>query len=81
MEFRYRLERYDKAIVHHQLSAALRAGPWRLKLPRWLAPTVHGSETAVDAPNRMRVAVTVTLPMVGILVAYEGVVEMLERAE
>ena len=79
MEFEYQLDRSDQSIVHHQLSAALRVGRWRLALPRWLAPTVHGSETAVDAPNRVRVTVTVTLPLVGLLVAYDGVVEMLER--
>jgi hypothetical protein len=78
LELRYRIDRQMQCVHHKQLSAALRYGRLRIALPRSLAPQVTGSETATATPNRVRVQVDVRLPLIGLLLSYDGEVDMLE---
>jgi hypothetical protein len=57
-----------------QRRASLAVGPWRLWLPRCLAPRVRGRARA--AGGGARIEVSVHAPLVGLLLAYDGVVEV-----
>ena len=59
------------ALRYEQAGAAFCLGPIRLPLPHWLAPHVEAIEEPAGA-GRVRVRVSVTLPFVGLLIAYEG---------
>jgi hypothetical protein len=62
------------ALVFQQIGAALRLGPARLPLPRRLAPQVD-ARVQGDGPERLRVSVQTSAPLLGRLLAYEGTVE------
>lgn len=78
-EIRYSLEVMDHALLYRQQSAALRLGSLRVPLPRWLSPRIAAREWVMPGEMRTRVSVKVTLPLVGLLVHYEGYVEREER--
>ena len=78
LELMYRVDRQPDCVRHLQVGAALRCGRLRVPLPRLLAPSVVGSETATGVPKQIRVQVDVRLPIVGVLLSYDGVVTMLE---
>ncbi len=63
---------------YEQVGAWLRLGPWRLPLPRLLAPRVEAWVT--DAPEGMRVRVRIGAALVGALLVYEGQVQPEEAA-
>lgn len=69
LEIRVRLAVENGGLVYHQVGAAL----WRglVPLPACLAPCVVGSEMP-DGPDAVRVNVRVTMPLIGLLIAYEG---------
>ena len=68
-KFAIRLHVENGGLVYHQVGAALWRG-W-VPLPAFLAPRVVGSEMP-DGPDAVRVNVRVTIPLVGLLIAYEG---------
>jgi hypothetical protein len=55
----------------HQTRAALRLGPLRLSLHRRVAPTVYAHERVLDC-CRIGVLVTVSMPLAGEVIRYEG---------
>lgn len=69
LEIRLRLTVENGGLIYHQVGAAL----WRglVPLPAFLAPRVVGSEMP-DGPDAVRVNVRVTMPLIGLLIAYEG---------
>src|SRR5205823_14073109 len=69
VEVRVRLHVENGGLVYNQVGAALWRG-W-VPLPNFLAPRVVGSEMP-DGPDGVRVSVRVTMPLVGLLIAYEG---------
>jgi hypothetical protein len=71
-ELRFRLEVRDGGLVYHAAGAALRLGWLRVPLPRWLAPTVTARESPAAMPGRIVVSVRVCLPVLGLMVSYEG---------
>src|SRR5581483_1958426 len=75
IEMRFRLEVSDHALCYHQIGTALRLGPLRVRLPRWLSPQITGREWALAGEPGVRAAVRVTVPLVGLLIAYEGSIE------
>lgn len=77
LEFRFRLEASDRRLSYHQREAALRFLMFGLRLPGSLAPRIEAHEEAV-APGRVKIAVTVTLPIVGLLIAYDGIIDVAE---
>jgi hypothetical protein len=79
IELRFRLEVRDGGLVYHPAGAALRLGCLRAPLPRWLAPTVAAGESPAGAPGQTEVSVRVSLPVLGLLISYEGL--MTQSAE
>jgi len=70
-ELSFDLQVQEATLCYVQRAARLCLGAWRLSLPRACSPVVAATE-AGDGPTQVRVAVTVTLPLVGLLVAYDG---------
>ena len=75
LEFRFRLCVIEHALWFHQVGATLRLGPLAVPLPRWLAPQVAARAWAEANSTAVRVAVRISLPLAGLLVAYEGAME------
>ena len=72
LEFRFRL--YASAVgglVYVQRDAALRLGPFRVRIPASWAPRVEARESPAG-PGRVEIVVRVALPLVGPLITYEG---------
>jgi hypothetical protein len=67
--FELRVE--EEALRYVQRGARLCLGTFRLRVPLAWAPLVSAKETG-DGPERVLVTVTVTLPVVGSLIAYDG---------
>jgi len=73
MEFWFRLEVVPGGLRYRQIGAALRLGRGSIALLSWLSPQVEAREEAVEGdPNQTQVHVQVTLPLVGLLLSYEG---------
>lgn len=75
-EIHLQLEVSDGALHYLTKRVALRLGPLRLPLPRWLAPRVTASEKPDG--NVVQVSVEVVLPLIGLLIAYDGPLTILE---
>jgi len=75
-ETHLKLDAIDGALHYRTRCVALRLGPLRFQLPRWLAPRVTASETQEGAG--LRIHVDVVLPIVGLLIAYDGVLTRIE---
>ena len=73
-EIRFRLEVRDGGLVFHQTGTTLRLGWLRFPLPRWLAPTVAARETPAGPSGGTAVSVRMTLPILGLLISYEGLI-------
>ena len=77
LELRFHLDPSDGSLVYRQCDAALVAGPIRVRLPERLAPQIVAREDPSDV-HRTRISVRVTLPAVGLLIAYDGTVDFEE---
>jgi hypothetical protein len=75
MEILYRLNVADQALCYNQIKAALRVGRLRIPLPRRLSPTIAAREWAASDDRNVHVSVSVTAPLVGLLIDYQGHVE------
>jgi hypothetical protein len=73
VEIRFHPRIEAAALRYEQVGACLRAGALRIRLPRCLAPRVQACESPATGDS-VRVRVAVTLPLVGLLIAYDGVV-------
>lgn len=71
---RFRLNAVDGSLRYENDGSSLRLGPYLLPLPGWLAPRVTASEVPSD--DGIAVSVETTLPLLGLLVAYEGTVRI-----
>ncbi|MGB8508988.1 MAG: DUF4166 domain-containing protein [Pyrinomonadaceae bacterium] len=79
MEILYRLDVKDGSLFYQQTRAALRIGHRRVALPRRFAPRINACERPVVADRpRVHVSVRVDAPLAGLLVAYEGEIELEE---
>jgi hypothetical protein len=72
MECVFRLRVVEGGISYEQVGAWLCLGPWRLRVPRLLAPRVEG--LAVEAAPDMRVRVRIGTAFTDWLLVYEGLV-------
>lgn len=70
-ELLFTLQVKDGDLFYHQSGARLRLGPLRVPMPRILSPYVFAKEIQ-SGSERIRVSVTVTLPIAGLLIAYDG---------
>lgn len=71
-ELHFRLEAENGTLTYHQVRAAVRLGPVTLPLPAWLAPSVSANEGPGEQPHQTAVCVSVSLPLVGLLITYSG---------
>ena len=72
IELRFRLEARNGGLVYHPAGAALRLGWLWVPLTRWLVPTVTARESSAGTPGQTEVSVRVSLPILGLLISYEG---------
>ena len=77
LEMRFRLHETDGSLILRQVGAALRLGSVRLWLPGICSPTVEAREDPAGV-RRIHVAVRVVAPLVGLVIAYEGTIEIEE---
>ena len=71
-ELRFALRVEQGALVYEPRGARFCFGLLRLPMPLACAPFVEAREWAGEDKARVRVAVKVTLPIVGLLIAYDG---------
>jgi hypothetical protein len=71
-EMRFHLEERDGGLVYHPVGATLRWGWLRIPLPIWLTPVVNAQEAPATQQDKIKVLVRVSLPAVGLLISYEG---------
>ena len=76
MEMRFALAVENGALGYRTRRVALCLGPLRLPLPRWLAPRVTAWEKP-GAADQVQVTVESRLPLVGLLISYEGTINRL----
>ena len=79
LEFRFRLAADLGALRYEQVSASMRVGPLRLRLPVALAPKVDACERSYG-PACVRVQVRVTWPPAGLILEYDGDVHIEDHA-
>jgi uncharacterized protein DUF4166 len=73
VEMRFQLEVVGGALNYQTVSTALRLGSLRVPLPYRLSPRVMAWERDVGDFNQIHVSVDVTLPLLGRLIAYDGI--------
>jgi len=78
IEFQFRLDVSAVGLVYRQQAALLAIGSRGVPLSARLAPRVEATEEALDRTST-RVSVRVTLPLIGLLVAYAGTMDFGER--
>jgi hypothetical protein len=81
VEMRFRLEAVGGALNYQMVSVALRLGSLRVPLPCRLSPCVTAWEKAVDDTNQIHVSVDVTVPLLGRLLAYDGILTQVEAQQ
>ncbi len=80
-ETRFRLQVLAGALNYQSVSAALCVGRLRVPIPRWFCPKVTASEKPTGEDGHIAVSVKVSLPLVGLLIAYEGKLTRVETEE
>ena len=60
------------ALVYEQVKTTLELGPFAIRLPSFLAPRARGRVAPGERPDEARVDVSVSAPVVGLLVSYVG---------
>ena len=78
VEMLFRLKVVGGALSYQTGSAALRLGSLRIPIPYRLSPYVAAWEKAVGDTNQIHVTVDVTLPLLGRLIAYDGILTRIE---
>jgi hypothetical protein len=74
LEFRFRLDASDGSLLYRQHEVALMLGTFRLRLPAGWAPRVEAREDSAGA-QQVRVRVLVSIPALGPVLTYEGIIE------
>jgi len=68
----FRLAVVDRTLCFRQERVGLSCGALHVPLPRWLSPQITAREWAMPGQGRVQVAVSVSVPLVGLLLAYAG---------
>jgi hypothetical protein len=75
-ELWFRLEASDHSLVFVPAGGALVLGPIRISLPLRLSPQVHARVSASrEFSQRFMVSVSLVVPWIGLLLAYDGYIE------
>lgn len=72
LDVRFHLVVVDRMLCFRQQSVGLSVGALRVPLPRWLSPQITARAWAVPGQGRVHMAVSVCVPLVGLLLAYAG---------
>lgn len=78
LELRFQLAVQDGALLYIPRGAALRVGPLRIPLPRIVAPAITASERVSGSESGIQIRVEASMPLVGVLMTYEGTVARVE---
>ena len=81
LEFRFRLWVIEHALEFWHTGTAGVLGPLRVPLPRWLSPRITAREWAGPEAGSLQVAVRISLPFLGLLLAYEGCLKREDLAQ
>jgi hypothetical protein len=81
LEILLRLAVVAGALQYTTRRATLRLGIIHIPLPRWLGPRVSAWERPMAEENRVHVSVEARLPWLGLLIAYDGAVAVIESPE
>jgi hypothetical protein len=79
LEFRFRLDPNDGALYYKQHAFGLRLGQIYIPIPAWASPQVAAREGMGGTPDRSAMAVAVTVPVTGVVLRYEGEIQILEN--
>lgn len=79
-ELLFRLDEKNGVRRYCQVGFAFRLGPLRVGLSRRLSPRVVARERVSADGTRLRASVRVSAPLVGLLIAYAGRVELERKA-
>ena len=79
LELRFRLEEHAGSLVFVQRKAAFVAGALHFALPAGCAPRVEAREHAAG-PTTIGVRVRISLPVIGLLIAYDGSIDIEDSA-
>jgi hypothetical protein len=72
LEFWFRLRVIEHALDFWHTGTTGVLGPLRVPLPRWLSPRITAREWAGLEEGSLQVEVRISLPLIGLLMAYEG---------
>lgn len=78
LELRFHLHVVEGTLTYVQAGAGLMVGRLRIPLPRWISPRVEAREACVDG-RRSYVQVRISAPGNGLVMAYEGCVQVTPR--
>jgi Domain of unknown function (DUF4166) len=78
-EIRFRLANDGGALAYYPGGARFCLGLLRIPAPRWCAPRVVASERLNLENKGVDCSVEVNLPVLGILIAYEGTIHLVEK--
>ena len=81
LEFWFRLRVIEHMLDFWHAGSAGVLGPMRVPLPRWLSPRITAREWAGLEAGSLQVAVRVSLPFIGLLMAYEGCLKREDLAQ
>ena len=81
LEVWFRLAIADGMLCFRQASVGLRFGALRVPLPRWLSPQITAREWTMPGQVCVQVAVSVRVPLLGLLLAYGGSMAIKEGHE
>lgn len=68
----FRLAVVDRMLYFRQERVVLSCGALRVPLPRWLSPQITAREWAILGQMPVQAAVSVSVPLVGLLLTYAG---------
>src|SRR5262245_14503746 len=68
----FRLTVVYRTLCFRRASVGLSCGALRVPLPHWLSPQITAREWAIPGQAHVQVAVSVRVPLVGLLLAYVG---------
>jgi hypothetical protein len=75
LELRFRLHVAEGTLTYVQAGAGVMVGRLRIPLPRRFAPRVEAREACVDG-RRSHVRVGISTPVIGLVMSYEGCVQV-----
>jgi hypothetical protein len=81
LEFRFYLHVIEHTLAFWHTGTACALGPMRVPLPRWVSPRITAREWAGPGEGSLQVAVRVSLPFIGLLMAYEGCLKHKDLAQ